>query len=43
MEISKLGYEEISIELISLCDCDVITTSQGAFDGEDDEITDWGK
>ena len=42
MENFKLGYEEIKIELIPLCEEDVIATS-GAFDGEDDEIGDWVK
>ena len=35
MQISKLDYEKPSLELISLCPEDVITSS-GAFDGEDD-------
>lgn len=38
----KLDYESISVELIPLYMSDVITAS-GAFDGEDDEIGDWGK
>ena len=36
----QLNYEEVKIELISLCECDVIATS-GAFDGEDDNIGEW--
>ena len=34
----KHHYSEISIEVISLDDSDILTSSSNAFDGEDDEI-----
>ena len=33
-------YEEVNIEIIKLSE-DIITSSSGAFDGEDDEFKDW--
>lgn len=33
-------YEEAIIEIIYLTD-DIVTTSDGAFDGTDDETSDW--
>ena len=40
MDSFKLQYEEIRVEIFLLSDEDVITTSK-AFDGEDDDVSDW--
>ena len=34
-------YEEVNIEIIKLSDVDIIATSK-PFDGEDDNVEDWG-
>ena len=36
---SKLLYEEVKLEIVSLGSTDVITSS--AFDGEEDSISEW--
>lgn len=41
MEKLNKNYEKVSIEIISLCTSDVITTSTGAFNTEDDNTEDW--
>ena len=42
MENKKiLNYEEAKIEIILLTSCDIITTSDAAFDGEDDNLGSW--
>ena len=40
MEIMKLTYEEIKIDLIPLDTTDILTAS-GPFDGEDDNPDNW--
>jgi hypothetical protein len=40
MEFTKLQYETVDVNIISLSDEDVITTSK-PFDGEDDNVNDW--
>ena len=40
MNISKNIYEKVEVEVFTLTDLDVISTSK-PFDGEDDEIIDW--
>lgn len=37
---NKLVYEEVKIDVILLNSADIITLS-GAFDGEEDSITEW--
>ena len=33
-------YEEVDIEIVKISE-DVLTSSKGAFDGEDDRFIDW--
>lgn len=41
MENNKINYEEAKIEIILLENYDIITTSDSAFDGEDDNLGSW--
>ena len=40
MNTKKLQYETVDLEILPLSDEDIITTSK-AFDGEDDNVSDW--
>ena len=40
MNTKRLQYETVDLEILPLSDEDIITTSK-AFDGEDDNVSDW--
>ena len=41
MNHTKLLYEDVDIKIILINGCDIITASDGAFDGEDDDVSNW--